>query len=415
MIKTLQKKFILTAMLAISILLVVLLGAINVVNAGMVNQQTEFTLNMLVKKATDKAPPRDSMETLQNQQEPKEPDLPKKEDVTMSSRYFWVCMDNSGVIVETDMSHISSVTEDEAKEMAQKAAEQDADSGRVEGFRYTIQSTHDEQGSVAVFLDTTTQVYSMLRVLGLSVVIGLLCWLLMLVLVILLSKRAILPIARNMEKQRQFVTDAGHEIKTPLAIILANTDAMELHLGKNKWSKNIREQTMRLNGLMQNLLTLARMDENSTAFPSADFSAAHLLEESLHPFYEAAALKGIVIETDIQPDVMLHANRDNMARLISILMDNAVKYADAGGQIHVLLKKSNKTVVFQVKNTCAELPKEEPEKLFDRFYRGDSARTQKNGGYGIGLSAARAIAESNRGSIAAEYENQNTIVFTVKI
>lgn len=415
MIKTLQKKFILTAMLAISILLVVLLGAINVVNAGMVNQQTEFTLNMLVKKATDKAPPRDSMEALQNQQEPKEPDLPKKEDVTMSSRYFWVCMDSSGVIVETDMSHISSVTEDEAKEMAQKAAEQDADSGRLEGFRYTIQSTHDEQGSVAVFLDTTTQVYSMLRVLGLSVVIGLLCWLLMLVLVILLSKRAILPIARSMEKQRQFVTDAGHEIKTPLAIILANTDAMELHLGKNKWSKNIREQTMRLNGLMQNLLTLARMDENSAAFPSADFSAAHLLEESLHPFYEAAALKGIVIETDIQPDVMLHANRDNMARLISILMDNAVKYADAGGQIHVLLKKSNKTVVFQVKNTCAELPKEEPEKLFDRFYRGDSARTQKNGGYGIGLSAARAIAKSNRGSIAAEYENQNTIVFTVKI
>lgn len=415
MIKTLQKKFILTAMLAISILLVVLLGAINVVNAGMVNQQTEFTLNMLVKKATDKAPPRDSMENLQNQKEPKAPDLPKREDVTMSSRYFWVCMDSSGAIVETDMSQISSVTEDEAKEMAQKVTEQDADSGWLEGFRYTIQSTHDEQRSVAVFLDTATQVYSMLRVLGLSVVMGVLCWLLMLVLVILLSKRAILPIARSMEKQRQFVTDAGHEIKTPLAIILANTDAMELHLGKNKWSKNIREQTMRLNGLMQNLLTLARMDENSAAFPSADFSAAHLLEESLHPFYETAALKGIVIETDIQPDVMLHANRDNMARLISILMDNAVKYADADGQIHVLLKKSNKTVVLQVKNTCAELPKEEPEKLFDRFYRGDSARTQKNGGYGIGLSAARAIVESNQGSIAAEYENQNTIVFTVKL
>ena len=135
----------------------------------------------------------------------------------------------------------------------------------------------------------------------------------MLVLVILLSKKAIFPIAENIEKQKQFVTDAGHEIKTPLAIIMANTDAMELHNGENKWSRNIREQTIRLNGLMQNLLALAKMDEGGVKLPSSDILLSSLLEEILPSFYEPASLKEIIIQENIQPDIIVHGNRDNTA------------------------------------------------------------------------------------------------------
>ena len=126
-------------------------------------------------------------------------------------------------------------------------------------------------GKVVVFLDTSGDIYSYIRVLFLSAAIGIACWLFMLLFVILLSKQAIRPIAENIEKQKQFVTNAGHEIKTPIAIIQSNTEAMELYNGENKWSKNIKEQTVRLNELMKNLLTLARMDESSTNLMQSDF------------------------------------------------------------------------------------------------------------------------------------------------
>ena len=166
---------------------------------------------------------------------------------------------------------------------------------------------------------------------------------------------------------------------------------------------------------MQNLLVLARLDEDAAELPVSDFSMSRLLEEALPPFCESAALKGVMIETKIGRDIEVCKNRENMLRLVSILLDNAVKYVPAGGEIAVTLKRQGREMLLQVENDCAELPEAEPEKLFDRFYRGDGARTQKSGGYGIGLSAARAIAEHGRGEIRAEYREENRIVFTVRM
>lgn len=411
MIKTLQKKFIITAMVAISVLLLVLLGAINGVNYWMVSQQAERTLMMLSENEGGFPP---QME----QQKKGRPSLfgsPFLRDTAMSARYFVVGLDTVGNVLQTDVSRIASITETEAEVFAQKAYERGDVSGSIDQFKYKITPPHDGKGSVIIFLDTSIQLYSILMVLVNSFCIGIICWILMLLLVIFLSKKAILPIARNIEKQKQFITNAGHEIKTPLAIILANTDAMELHNGENKWSRNIRAQTTRLSGLMENLLILAKMDENGRSFPASDFSVSLLLEETLNLFYESAALSGVTIQKDIQPKVILHGNRDNMMQLISILMDNAVKYTNPNGRITVSLQKSERAVILQMKNTCMKLPEGDLEKLFDRFFRGDSARTQKSGGYGIGLSVARAIAEAHKGSITAGYENENTITFTVKL
>lgn len=433
MIKTLQKKFIVTAMAAISILLVVLIGGINIANCWMNNSQTNQRLEMLADTEghidTDaRIDMEGHIDTDGHMYKQKKPefrqggffDRPIDEDTAMSLRFFVVRLDNENQVTAKDVSRIFSVGGDEAEQYARRALEKGKQTGYLGGFKYRILAVDNQTDSagssetVIVFLDISNQFHSMLMVLVLSVIIAAVCWLCMLLLVILLSRRAILPIAQNIQKQKQFVTDAGHEIKTPLAIIQANIDAMELINGENKWSKNIRSQTMRLSGLMQNLLTLAKMEEGNQELPMADFSISGLSEESLQPFYESAALRGILIETDIQPEVYIHANREYIQRLLSILFDNAVKYTNSGGTITVSLQKTDK-ISLQVKNTCGELPQQSADKLFDRFSRGDSARTQKSGGYGIGLSAAQAIVAAQKGSIAAKYLDAHTILFVVKL
>ncbi len=220
---------------------------------------------------------------------------------------------------------------------------------------------------------------------------------------------------RRIERQKQFVIDAGHEIKTPLAIIRTNTEAMELYQGESKWSKNIKEQTVRLDGLMKNLLMLARMDEGAGKAEAKEFSLDSLLTGMIRGFMPSMEMKEIVLKTRIQPDVILYADRGQIEQLISILLDNAVKYTNEGGEIRILLSGKEKRVRLEVLNTCEQLPDVPADKLFDRFYRGDAARTQRNGGYGIGLSAARSIAAANRGTIHASYLKPNQICFTVRI
>ena len=191
---------------------------------------------------------------------------------------------------------------------------------------------------------------------------------------------------------------------------------MELHQGETKWSRNIRTQTVRLNGLMQNLLVLAKMDEEIGSLPTSEFSLSLLIEEVLDFYQEAAAAKRICLDAVIQPDVMLRANRESIVQLLSVLLDNAVQYTPTEGSIQVVLTKEKSGIVVQVENSVDTPPDGDLERLFDRFYRGDPARTQKSGGYGIGLSAARAVAEAHGGTVTARYDwPRATMIFTVKL
>ena len=322
-------------------------------------------------------------------------------------RFDWV-----GNILNTDIQRTSSVTEEEAREMAAQAYDSGQDSGRTGKFRYLFHKT--PMGSAVVFLDTSGERLSLVRILLLSVALGAACWGAMLLLVMFLSRRAVRPVAESMEKQKQFVTNAGHEIKTPLAIIQSNTEAMELYNGENKWSRNIKEQTVRLSGLMQNLLLLARMDEGASQVQAADFSLSDMLTAALESFAQPMEAKHISLEADVKPGVTLHADAGQVEQLLSILLDNAVKYTNEGGAIWIRLQKEDKKIRLSVQNTCETLPDTPPEKLFDRFYRGDTARTQRSGGYGIGLAVARSIAEANRGTLQADYLPPDRICFTAQ-
>lgn len=455
MVKQLQKKFIISAMLAVTILLVVLIGGINVFNYLTTSNDNDRLMEMLGNSfenstmwnadTTDNTqPPQSITGTQQNTADAsgnqndtgfppqdngtKPPDDKKNngfgrhdKNAVDSARYAAVAIDKNGNIIRTDVTHISSLTEDEATAITEALKNNASGTGAYSGYLYRISDTRTG-GRIIILLDNGMQISSFFTVLFISVGAGIFGWLLMLLLVILLSKKTIAPVARSIEKQKQFVTNAGHEIKTPLAIILANTDAMELHNGENKWSKNIRAQTLRLSGLMQNLLMLAKMDESSAKLPMCEFDISTAAEDTVSAFIEPAALKGVMIEQDIQKGLQLNGNRDSIVQLMTVLLDNAVKYTVSGGMIRAKLSGNEKNITLSIANTCE--PIDHPEKLFDRFYRGDSARTQKNGGYGIGLSVALAIAELHKGSITAENitdvspnnpDIDTMIMFTVKI
>ena len=202
---------------------------------------------------------------------------------------------------------------------------------------------------------------------------------------------------------------------TPLAIILANTEAMELRCGETKWSRNIRAQTARLSGLMENLLMLAKMDEQRAQLVRQEFDLSALTQEQAEAFRPGAELRGAALEISAEPGVTVCAVREQIEQVVTILLDNAVKYVSENGAIRLFVRREGRSAVLQVKNTCDALPNCPPENLFDRFYRADGARTQKNGGYGIGLAMAQTIAHVNGGAIKAAYEGEHVISMTVRL
>jgi hypothetical protein len=409
--RMLQKRFVRTAMVAVTALILILLGAINGVHWWTLRTQTQEMLVSLVQSPPGETQP--SPDTFSQERWDRAMFLqPINDDTRMAARFFRAELSEEGEVLWVDVGQISSVTEAEATQYAQDIG--DRTQGRSDRFRYLVAQSEQEGQRTAVFLDVSAERRSLALVLALSAGIGALCWLGMLLLVALLSRRAIRPIARNIEKQKQFVTNAGHELKTPLAIIQANTEAMELHQGQSKWTRNIRAQTQRLSGLMENLLILARMEEGTGNQTAQTVDLTALCAQCAGEFREAAALQGIFLEEELTPGVVVQADQSQLAQLLSVLLDNAVKYTTGEGEIRLLLTKEEGKAVLQVRNTPAHLPEGDTQRLFDRFYRGDPARTQKSGGYGIGLSAARAIAETWKGTLTARQEGE-TAIFTLKL
>ncbi len=429
MIKILRARFIRTAMLAVTVLLVLLLGAINLVNLGMVQRDLKDTLQMVADR------------------------VDKPDNDLVNTAFFLVKIDGSGNVASVDVSHVTGVDEEQAASYALKVYEKySADTagqenipdagnpgnlsgketdpktamrdpmarstGRISGYLYLAHPDTTGQGMTdIVFLDPQKEELSCLRVFALSAGLGVVCLFGMYLFVRRLSRRAIEPIAESMEKQRQFITDAGHELKTPLAIILSNTEAMELYQGESKWSRNIREQVGRLDGLTKNLLVLSRMEEYSENVVRESLDLGELVEKMAEPFREPLALRGIGLRMELAKKIQISAGREQIERLLSVLLENALKYASDNGEVAVSLQRKNdgrrSKAVLGLENTCAELPGVSPEALFERFRRGDEARTRKKGGYGIGLAVAKACAEANGGSIRAIYEEPDRICFEI--
>lgn len=238
----------------------------------------------------------------------------------------------------------------------------------------------------------------------------------MLILLLLLSKRIVRPVAESYEKQKQFITDAGHELKTPLTIIGADADLAEMECGENQWIQDIRRQTQRLTELTQDLIYLSRMEEEGLSLQSIDFPLSDVAEEMAHSFLPLAQNQGKRLEIAVQPMLSFRGDEKSIRQLCSILLDNALKYSPQEGELLFRLEKQGKNILLSVSNTTSQpIKKEELCHLFDRFYRTDPSRNSQTGGYGLGLSIARSIVTAHKGKIRAESPQESVLTIQVTL
>lgn len=397
--QTLRKKFVFFAMSAVTILLVVLIGAINIFSWVILDRQSDEILHAIADG---------NNQFLQKEFPDRGPfQPPRNMDTIESARFFMVRMNANGEVADVNIDQISSVSVEQA---AQYASQVTADNGKIAVYKYERKWLGDD--SLIFFMDTSSQTQTLIMVLSLSCAIAVICWIAVLLFTVLFSKRVVRPILAGIEKQKQFITNAGHELKTPLAIIQSNNDASALIHGETKYSKNIRQQTKRLDALMSNLLTLSKLNEE-IELPTEAVNISESIRELLSDYEDAMKRKQIAFSAEIQPNVFMQVHRDTFMQMISLLMDNAVKYTPGNGSVQLAVFADGKQIRITEENTCAMPDTMDAERLFERFYREDRSRTQDSNasGYGIGLSAARAIAERFSGTLKAEYTKNGTIRF----
>lgn len=394
MIKKLRKKFIILALCVVAAVIVVIVAGIDVANyINMKNDADDVIAYVSVSGSANVQPdpPGGQLPFFDG----KERDLPKNlpNETAFAARYFVVETDADGNVRSYNLDRIAFVSEEDLSALVRQATRE---KGFVGNYRY--QKTMTSSGAKYVFLDcekeidaTRTFVISgaIITAVGLAAIA---------ILIILLSKKVLAPVEESYQKQKRFITDAGHELKTPLTVISANAELLELDIGEdNEWLNSIKGQVQKLAGLTKELVYLSRMDEPDAAVPEkAPFSLDNALEECADGFREAALVAKKNIVLDLTP-LTVNANEEMIRRAVSLVLDNAVKYAE-GEEIRLSLKKDGKWAVVEEVN-AASFAKGEHLELFERFYRPDASRNALAGGHGIGLSVVKSIVEHHGGSV----------------
>ena len=404
MIKKLKTKFIILSMSSLFVLLTVIVVAMNIVNYTSVVSEADDVLNLL---SLNKGAFPDFLGDKFDNRLPKQisPELPYE------SRYFSALLNDSLAVVHTDTSRIAAIDSATAGEYAQIAVRRLSSHGFVGRFRFI--RTSETEGIRITFLDCGRQLDASNRFMYTSIIMSFAGFIIVFFVIFFFAGKMIHPIAESYEKQKRFITDAGHEIKTPLTIINANADVLEMELGKNEWLEDIQRQTKRLAALTNDLVMLSRMEEAEKTLQKIDFPLSEVVEDSAAAFRTLAANGQKQFYCNIQPLITMRGNVKSIEQLVSILMDNALKYSPEGGKISVELYSQSKTAMLCVSNqTETEISKESLSYVFDRFYRADPSRSSQINGHGIGLSVAKAIVTAHGGKITAALPEPHTFKIT---
>ena len=330
-----------------------------------------------------------------------------------TTRFFLVKLDENETVTEVSTDFIASVTQEEAEEYARNILDGKREKGYYKNYRFQIISDNNEK--IVIFLNCSMELHSARNVLLISCLMGAVCLLIVFLLVLLLSRRAMEPYIRNMERQKRFITDASHEIKTPLTSIATSVDVIEMEYGTDEWIENIHKQTAKMSRMVADLVTLSRLDEENPFPEKTEFSLSDAAWEVAEPFASLAKAQGKNYTQRIEENLTLWGNPDSIRQLISILLDNALKYSDEHGSIRLDVYKVHGKTKIEVFNTCILEDTKNLSRLFDRFYRLDDSRSKKTGGTGIGLSIAQAVAEAYGGKIKVHSKDGKSILFRVSI
>lgn len=349
-------------------------------------------------------------------QKPNAGQKPFREDLNIIP-VFIALIREDGSIISSGQTNVT-VTAEVLMTAAAQARQQGGNAGTLRGLklRYRVQDTPD--GLKIAFADISHEISSMHNQL-LNGIIVIICGLAAFFLISLfLSRWALKPVEQAWRRQRQFVADASHELKTPLTVILANTDILSSHpedriAQQMKWVDNSRAEAGRMKKLIENLLFLARFDAEQVPVIKSTFDVSDALWNCLLPFESVAFERSITISEQIESNVSMYGNKDQFKQLAAILLDNACKYAGKSGTVSVKLKKEQGKITLLVNNNGSLIPEEDLEHIFERFFRSDKSRTRQEGGYGLGLAIASSIAESHHGRISAASDAETGTTFRV--
>lgn len=411
MLKKLQHKFMIISFFALSSLIAVQMLAVNALTIYQRDTDLKNTL-ITISENNGKLPENfNSRDFFEDFIHPIIGYEPSKK-TPYSERYFYVKLKGNTVTHIRTENH-PTVTDEIAYEYAADVYGSDEGFGYKDNFLYLYEKQDDE--TLIVFIDFEKEIDEAIDLARASLAIGLITMILILIPVYWLSKWAIKPIARNFEKQKQFITDASHELKTPIAIISANTEVLEMCEGENEWLTSIKNQTVRMDGLVKNLVTLAKADESKKQRHTEKFNISEAVADTASGFETSAKHSNRNFAVNIIPDIYYRGDESEIRQLISILCDNSIKYSDEQGIISLNLYKSGKNIVIDMYNTCEYVDPESVNNIFDRFYRADESRSRETGGYGIGLSIAKAIVERHKGKIRAFTNGTTAITFKITL
>lgn len=426
MIKKLKIKFIVLAMASLAVLLSLIVSGMNILNYENVIRDADARLEVISENSErllddkpDFGKPFDGREPFLGRGGMGGPSMTP--DEAEEARFFVVSLESDGETAYAKMDRIHSVSEDEAVSMAKEALASQKSEGFIDDFRYKLS---ESQGSATLtFLDCGRVLDSfrsflrasiMMSLAGLLVVFGIICF---------FAERIVRPVAESYEKQRRFITDAGHEIKTPLAIIKANIDLMDMELDKDDPDrseltddlKDVDNQVKRLADLTNDLVYLSRMEESGRSLLLTEVPLSDIVSETADSFEALAREHGKRIDSEIEPAISVEGSTKELEKLLSIIIENAIKYSSSS-DINLSLKRDGRNALIELRNeTETELTNEMLSHVFDRFYRTDSSRNSETGGHGIGLSVASAIVNAHGGKVSAKTTNGHDFIVDISI
>ena len=405
MIQKIKIRFIAVAMTALLVLLALIVSGMNIFNYNSIIRDADIKLELLSQNK-GRFP-----EFLPDRPRP----LPSNmtQETPYELRYFSVLLTSDGKLVQTDTSRIKAIDSTSAVQYATKILKTGKKYGFLENYRFI--SVAEDNCLRILFLDCSREVFSFRLFLISSICMALVGYLFFFFVILFFSNRITNPITESYEKQKRFITDAGHEIKTPLAIIKADVDVLEMEYGENEWLDGIQAQVKRLSDLTSDLVYLSRMEEAETQLQMIDFPFSDVVFETAQAFHAMAQAQEKTFRCHVEPMLSLNGNEKSIRQLVNILLDNAMKYTPKEGFITLTAQMQNHCIQLSVINTTANpIEKHQLSHIFDRFYRMDSSRSNETGGYGIGLSVAKAIVTAHNGKITASMQECDALQITVQ-
>lgn len=424
--KTLRQKFVLISFSVVFVVLFLISVVVNSFNYYQVSWKAENLIQIIANNngtfpttipQPNMQPPEQTMSPRWEEMLPKDShfwDISPRvyEESSYTTRYFTVKLNNEQEIIGLDTSKIQRLSPLAAEDLCMTILAEERDNNIENSFYFQVLEDQD-QGSLVIFLDIGEDLYYFRSFLVISVLICFVALAFVLILLICLSKRAVSPIVNAYAKQKKFITDMSHELKTPLSIVKANTEVLELEHGESNWTKSNHKQVEKLNHLVITLLSLAKLEEDVLKGEPEEFSLSHLVLEAGENVHVLVEQQGKSLSMEIEPQLSFLGDPLSIRHILDILLENAVKYSSDGCAISLALKEEKHGVQILVENTCLGLKKGSYNHWFQRFYREEGSRNSETGGFGLGLSMAKTLVRNQDGKITATAPQEDHLVIKV--